>query len=779
MIRKRLLALSVVLLFAATAGAGDATGTASPAFRAGDPLAGVLAALNAQGHRIVYSSALVRPEMTLRSVPTSSDIDALLREILAPWKLRAVRASNGDWLVAAAEEATSHPQSLPGVSSSDLEVIDVTGSRLQLAVDGASETFMSRQDVERMPHLADDPLRMLKVLPGVSGGDFSAAVNVRGGRRDEALLSVDGAEIHNAFHFRDIDGALSVLDTNLVESIDFVTGGMTADIGDYMSGAIGLQTRRPAPTDEFRSGVGLSFVSAYGRTSGNFADDRGWWMASARRGFLDVLTYRLVPQDEQLTPRYTDVFLASGFDLTDRTSLAVRYLLSDDDLKFNSRDDEDIDSAGTGNSQHLWFTLDHDFNDVLRSSTVLSMALVNQTRDAGGEDDDRRGEVFSDNDFHYLDLRQDWSWSMSDAQLLRMGFNFGDHGGAYDYRLRASLEESLETPLPYEKAYATDMDVGMRKLGGYVAWRARLAERLTTEVGVRWDSYRYDGGLDFAAGSPRLNAVYTISDAAELRAAWGVNYQPQAVNDLQVEDNVTQFFRPERLDSWVLGYTQRFAGGLSARLDVYDKAYDHLRPRFENALDPIQLIPEGAADRVRIDAREARARGVELTLRREAERGLAGWISVAVARAEDRDASGWTPRTWEQRQSLSFGGSWTGPDWGVSLAGLMHSGTPTTRIGINTTPLPGGDYDVQGYAGPRNAERLHPYARVDLRANRDYMLANSKLSFYLEVTNLLDRNNQCCLEDYDVVAGRPEPQLVIEQGYWLPLLPSVGVQWEF
>ena len=55
-----------------------------------------------------------------------------------------------------------------------------------------------------------------------------------------------------------------------------------------------------------------------------------------------------------------------------------------------------------------------------------------------------------------------------------------------------------------------------------------------------------------------------------------------------------------------------------------------LRPRFENALDPVQLIPEGAADRIRIDAPEARARGVELTLRREAERGLAGWVSLGV-----------------------------------------------------------------------------------------------------------------------------------------------------
>jgi hypothetical protein len=776
--RSHLVAIALSLLLAATAGARDAASPGLPAMHAGERLETVLAALNAEGHRIVYSSALVRPEMTLRVVPTSNDIDALLREILSPWKLRAVRAGNGDWLIASAEESTSQPRSLPGVTTETLEVVDVTGSRLQLAVAGASEMFMDRKDVERMPHLADDPLRMLKVLPGVSGGDFSAAVNVRGGRREEALLSVDGAEIHNAFHFRDIDGALSVLDTNLVEGIDFVTGGMTADVGDHMSGAIGLQTRRPTPADEYRSGIGLSFVSAYGRTSGNFAADRGWWMASARRGFLDVLTYRLVPEDEQLTPRYTDLFVASGFDFTDRTSLAVRYLLSDDDLKFNSRKVEDIDSAGTGHSQHLWFTLDHAFNEALRSSTLVSMALVNQTRDADGQDDDRNGAVFSDNDFRYFDLRQDLSWSLSEAQLLRFGFNAGDHSGDYRYWMRAVIDDSVGPPAEISKAYGTDMDVGMRKLGGYAAWRVRLAERLTTEAGIRWDSYRYDGGLDFDAASPRLNVVYTLNDA-ELRAAWGVNYQPQAVDELQVEDNVTQFFGPEHVNSWVVGYTRRFARGLSARLDVYDKAYHDLRPRFENALDPVQLIPEGAADRLRIDAVEARARGIELTVRREADRGLAGWISIALARAQDRDASGWTARTWEQRESLSFGGSWTGVNWGVSLAGLVHSGTPTTEIGIITTPLPGGDYAVQGYSGPRNGERLRPYARIDLRMNRDVPLANSKLQFYLEVTNLLDRNNQCCIEDYEVVPGRPEPQLEIENGFWLPILPSIGVQWEF
>ena len=754
--------------------------------RAGDSIASALTVLNEQGFRVVYSSALVRSDMTLRARPQATRIDELLKEILAPWKLRAVRAANGDWLIAAEDAANrATPTAVPTAATTSIaetiDVIDVTGTRLRLAVAGASEVFLERQDVERMPHLADDAMRMLKVLPGVSGGDFSAALNIRGGRREEALLTIDGAEIHNAFHFRDIDGALSVLDTSLVEGIDFTTGGMTADIGDYMSGAVGLLSRKPSASDEYRSGVGISFVSAYGRSSGTFADERGSWLVSARRGFLDVLTERVVPDDEQLTPRYTDVFAAADFDFTDRTTLSARFLLSDDDLIFFTDDaGDDIDSAGEGHSTHLWLTLDHDFSKDLRSTTLLAAARVEQSRDSAGTDEERSGIVLSNNQFSFVDFRQDWAWSVGDTHMPRWGFNLGDQHGDYDYSLNASIFDPLVTPVPIEIAYATDMAVDMRKAGAYAAWRMRVTTQLTAEAGVRWDQYRYEDGGNYEVVSPRLNVVYEFDEANELRAAWGVMYQPQAVNELQVEDNVTQFFEPERVRQLVLGYTRHFGHGISARVDVYDKAYSRLRPRFENALDPVQLMPEGAADRVRIDAPEARARGVELTLRREAEAGLAGWISYGYASAEDREDDRWVPRSWEQRQTLSFGGSWTGAQWNVSLAGLAHSGTPTTTLDIVTTPLPGGGYEVEGVIGPRNGTRMGAYARVDLRVNRDVMLANSKLSFYLEVTNLLNRKNECCIEEYHLEprAGRP-PVLEVETGNWLPMLPSFGFQWEF
>jgi outer membrane receptor protein involved in Fe transport len=777
--------LGVFVLLAGLAGAPSAVQAAESTavtvpLRAGATLESALAALNAQGYHIVYSNALVQPSMTLRDEPRATRIEDLLREILAPWKLRAVQASNGDWLIAADETPTATSGDLVDDHYESIDTIDYTASRVRHATAGATQTILDRADVQRMPHLADDAVRMLKVLPGVTGGDFSAALNIRGGRREEALLTIDGAEIHNAFHFRDLDGALSVLDTNLVQGIDFITGGMTAEYGDYMSGVIGLETRMPAPDDEYRSGVGISFVSAYGRTGGNYAGERGSWLVSLRRGFLDLLMERVMNDDEQMTPRYTDLFAATTFEFDERNSVSARLLVSDDDLRLVTTDDtDDVDSAGTGRSAHAWLGFDHAWSETLQMNTMLSYAMVNQQRDSIGEDEFRSGDVRADNEFSFLDLKQDWSWQLDNRQLVRWGFNAGRHEGDYDYALTGQIFDPLISIVPIDFDYGTMTHAKVDKFGVYGSWRSRLTDALTAEAGARWDSYRYSGGLEAEVFSPRVNAVYTFPDNSELRAAWGVMHQPQSVNELQVEDDIEQFFGPERSEQFVIGYTRHFPHEWSLRVDLYDKAYSDLRPRFENALDPMQLIPEAAPDRIRIDATDARARGVELTVRHEAERGLAGWVSVSIASAEDDVGGELQSRSWEQEETLSFGASWTGVKWNLSLAGLFHTGLPTTYIGIETEPLPGGGTDITGVVGPHNAERYGAYSRVDLRANRDVQLRDSKISFYLEVTNLLNSENECCIEGYRVEQGPGGYFLGIDRGYYLPMLPSFGFQWEF
>lgn len=749
--------------------------------RAGDTVESVLVALNARGQRVVYSSALVQPQMRLAATPRATDVQALLDEVLSPWRLKAVRARDGDWLIVsdASAPAPDAAAATPPVTES-LETIAVTASRFGLAGVESSESFLDRREVERMPHLADDAIRMLKVLPGVSGGDFSAALNIRGGRRDETVLILDGAEIHGGFHFRDLDGALSVIDTHLVQGIEFTTGGMTAERGEVMSGVVDMRTRRPSDADEYRSVVGLSFVTAYGRTGGTFADGRGAWLASLRRGFLDVLMEQVVEEDEQLTPRYTDLFASVDYDVGERTKLSGRLLAGVDELRLVTKDDvDDVDSAGDGDAAHAWFTVDHAFGDALRSVTTISASRVTMTRDSYGEDDERRGDVRADFEFTFADLRQDWSWTLDATNLLRFGVNAGRSTADYDYWLDGAIFDRRAPggELPIHRT--ADLDLRGSRLGAFAAWRTSVIPNLVAELGVRHDRHEYPDGLAFSVTSPRVNTVWSVGSRGELRAAWGVLHQAQGLDGLQVEDGVTRFFEPERAQHAVVGYSQRFGAGLSARIDVYRKDYTRLRPRFENALDQMQLIPEGAIDRVRIDAREAEASGVEITLRREAERGWAGWISASAAKARDREPDGWTSRLWEQRHSVSFGTSWTGAAWNVSLAGLFHDGTTSTRLDTAVVNGPGGAQELVIVAGPRNGARLGNYQRIDLRANRDVKLRSGRLSFYLEVTNLLNHENPCCVESGRIEFGGGRPELVVEETNWLPMMPSFGVQFEF
>jgi hypothetical protein len=81
-------------LHAETTGNGN-VGEITRTLHAGDSLEAVLDALNGRGHRVVYSSALVLPGMKLAAAPRAKEVGRLLEEVLAPFKLRAVRAEGG------------------------------------------------------------------------------------------------------------------------------------------------------------------------------------------------------------------------------------------------------------------------------------------------------------------------------------------------------------------------------------------------------------------------------------------------------------------------------------------------------------------------------------------------------------------------------------------------------------------------------------------------------------------------------------------------------------
>jgi sodium/pantothenate symporter len=54
-----------------------------------------------------------------------------------------------------------------------------------------------------------------------------------------------------------------------------------------------------------------------------------------------------------------------------------------------------------------------------------------------------------------------------------------------------------------------------------------------------------------------------------------------------------------------------------------------------------------------------------------------------------------------------------------------------------------------------------------------------ELTAFLELSNLLDRANPCCIEYSVTSPPSGAPTLIAKQEHWLPLIPSLGVIWRF
>ena len=84
---------------------------------------------------------------------------------------------------------------------------------------------------------------VLKTLPGVSStNELSSQYSVRGGNFDENMVYVNGIEIYRPFliHSGQQEG-LSFVNSDMVESILFSSGGFESKYGDKMSSVLDIK----------------------------------------------------------------------------------------------------------------------------------------------------------------------------------------------------------------------------------------------------------------------------------------------------------------------------------------------------------------------------------------------------------------------------------------------------------------------------------------------------------------------------------------------------------
>lgn len=757
MIRRALL----LLLLATTLHAAE--------FRfAGQPLATALRELQSRGLRLIYSDDVVTSDMIVRAEPRATRPREILDELLREHSLRAAKGPRDSLLIVREERPRRESVSPPEMPVA-LEEIVVTPSRFTILREQAeSRQFLSRDEVQRVPHLSDDLYRAIGRIPGTTSADVSARFNLRGGEEDEVLVLVDGAEIYDPFHVRDLYRAFSTIDAEAVGSVDVLSGGYPAEYGGRMSGVVDINTLAPTET---KHEVGVSLLNMRFLSQGTFRASRGAWLLSLRRGYLrEVLT--LVDDTTDINPRYYDLLGKVQWTLAERTVVSAHVMASRDRLTLH--DGPGTDAQAAYDDRYAWLNLRHSWTDALFTQSVLSWGSLGRDRDGtfDNEFDLQRGQLEDHHQSTFVTLKNDATLSLTPHNLLKFGLT------AKRVRARFDVEGSSVVPFavfalgdpPREVQRSVHVRRSGNALDAYVADRYRVSDRVVVEAGLRAGSESYTP--DGVHVSPRLNVAWTLAPRTSLRAAWGLFHQPQAIHELQVEDGITDYQPAQRSEHRVLGIEHSFNNGFDARLELYDKALTHLRPRYQNLFDRLLVFPELRADRIRIAPDSGRARGAELLVRSDPAQPISGWISYTYARVNDTIAGREVPRDWDQQHAMTFSANYQrGPKWNFNLAGTWHSGWPTTPV---LARVEGTQLLTQ--LGPRASTRLPDYQRLDLRATR----TAGAFSFFVELFNVLGHENVTRVNTFEFTQeANGEVTAVPVTESVIGVLPSFGVTWRF
>jgi hypothetical protein len=350
---------------------------------------------------------------------------------------------------------------------------------------------------------------------------------------------------------------------------------------------------------------------------------------------------------------------------------------------------------------------------------------------------------------------------------------------------------------------------------------------LSLEGGARVDRSGVNGDTQI---SPRITMSSAVAPRTTLRAALGRYTQSPGYEKLVQGDYVLDLtgpdvdrLRSERAMQASLGLEHELAGAAIIRVEgYYKRSSDLLVGRLETGAErqvrlarydyPAALVSSVPVDPIitSVPTNDGRGRsyGFDLFVSRTTappSARIRGWASYTWGRAQ-RTAYGRTYAfEYDRRHAFSAVASYRLSErWEVASTTRIASGFPRTaplglrvagvedsgdrdRDGIVDELLPGTDaqgrlvYAVNfGGVGNLNNARLPVFARVDLRGTWRPRGARGRWEMYLEVVNLLNRQNAGALDprlEYD--PGSDRPRLVEQRDQSIPLLPTLGVRFRF
>src|SRR5665213_381793 len=651
------------------------------------------------------------------------------------------------------------------------DTVEVSGGTFGVApVAAASSITLQGEERKNLASvLADDPLRAVQSLPGVtSNNDFDSEFSLRGASFDRIGLYLDGVLLHSPFHTTDAqsgDGSLTIFNGDMTDDMTLYEGAWPVRYSDRTAGILAVDTRE-GNRQEFQGRLTASASNAGGLFEGPIGKNkRGSWIVSFRKSYLDYILNRIDFGDQPP--------LAFGF--TDGEARLSYYLSAKHTISLS-----DVEGASGVDRTH--------FQSELGPNTVMTSGFRFSLLNLGSRyaPNDRvlitnhlawsreRGDVENRDDA--LLNRQgygEWTWhgDVSVSWLPhkasdKPGGNTLDFGGLFrQLRQDGSTLQFIYTPV---QVPSQDVFRGSgHRAGGYVQQSYGLfSDRIHLTAGVREDEFSQS---PVKVTSPYASASFAPLKKTHLQFDWGQYAQFPELDQIFSTFTHTPLL-PERSTHYEAVIEQTLDERTRVRVEFYDRQDRDLLAR--PLLDPRLLLDgsifNAAPNAPWLNSERGYSRGAQIFLQRRSANGFTGWISYAYGHTEIHDGTlGLSfPSDYDQRQTFN--------------AYVSRRLRPTVNVSARFTygsgmPLPG-FYRQDGTAyfltTNRNGLRAPSYQRTDLRMNKAYVHKKTKATLFAEVINLTNHHNRDFDSPgpYDITNGRTYPNFFS----MFPILPSAG-----
>lgn len=679
------------------------------------------------------------------------------------------------------------------------EVVVYAGEELEtLQTARSSDQKVRPASVKKMPALfgEKDVLKSLSAIPGIKFfGDGSTIFYVRGGSRDQNLVTIDDAPVYNPTHML---GFFSTIVPDAVRDIQVYKGDFPAKYGGRLSSLVDIRTK---DGNMQRFGIDGSFGLLSSRLSieGPIWKDHISYFLSGRRSYFLKTLQRANSDLQDL--HFADLHFKINYRINDRNRVYFSI--------YNSEDNFVVSSGAGGingiNWQNAAATLrwNHLFSDKLFSNTTLYASRYDYFLKTNIENGD-----YWNSHIDNFSLKSDFTWYISPTNTFRFGARLAQHfmNPGNFYRNRQVL------PLPFVISTRSANESNI-----YFSNQLLLAPNVSLRVGLRltaWnnigpaveysfddnrpDSAHYAAGQvyhTYLTGDPRLALVYELDNTDLLQFSYSRTSQFEHL----ITNSISPFstlevwlpsgprIPPQRADQLTMGYARRIGEqGMKLEAEVY---YKHMRNQIDYR-DHAQLLMNPFIEN-ELRFGNGNAYGIETMLSKKSGR-LNGWVSYTWSRSfytiDGINNGDPYPSYGDRPHDLSVFFSFRlRPRLELSANFIYMTGSPFTA--------PTAFYYYENIQVPiyfkRNNDRLPDYHRLDVALNWNLRKKEGRFDHELifSVYNLYGRKNPVAIHfnkvenqlgqlvtPYDFYTP---PELVPTQFYLYSIVPSISYHFSF